>query len=315
MMPTPRSAVNTAIVPNVVTFPNMRNERVIADYVAYRTEIDNWRPKTIQTRTNQLRHIAAQLDPIHLVAATEDQLITWYRSRTGSPETRAAYLSAVHGIYQWMATYARPRIRVDNPAAAIKRPKIPEAPPRPLRDRDYDLAVACSVSNPELYIWLGLMGCSGLRCCEIAWLRVEDVEPLEDGGGMLHVLGKGGKRRDVPIGRYLLLTMQPFLRGHRRGPVFTRPSDEGPHTPQMVSQTVNNFLREILDTRATAHMLRHRFGTDYHGLDADLYRQAKIMGHASVDTTQRYTEISPVEAARHIEELTRRRFGGLRSVS
>jgi len=101
--------------------------------------------------------------------------------------------------------------------------------------------------------------------------------------------------------------MRPFLRG--RGPVFTRPSDGGPHTPNAVSQRVSRFLDAVgVPAPNRAHSLRHRFGTDYHALDPDLYRQAKLMGHAGVDTTQLYTQVSPVEAARHIEELTRRRL-------
>lgn len=109
-----------------------------------------------------------------------------------------------------------------------------------------------------------------------------------------------------------MLTLRPFLLG--RGPVFTRVLDGRAHTPNGVSAKVNRFLRD-LNVQGTAHSLRHRFASDYHALDPDLYRQAKLMGHASVDTTQRYTEVSPVEAARHIEAMTRRRMHGYRSVA
>jgi integrase/recombinase XerD len=206
-----------------------------------------------------------------------------------------------------MAVYARPRLRQTDPTVALERPRIPEAQPRPMLDRHYNLALACAVSQPEMYLWLGLMGCSGLRCCEIAWLHVSDVEPLEAGGGLLHLTGKGGQQRTVPVGEMLMLTLRPFLRG--QGPVFTRPSDGRAHTPHAVSHRISRFLQEIgVPAPHRAHSLRHRFGTDYHGLDPDLYRQAKLMGHASVDTTQRYTEVSPTEAARYIEMLTARRL-------
>lgn len=306
-MPTPRSKVNTRAVLSVVQTQSLDNESVIRRYLRYRIEVDGWSRKTISVREVQLEQVARLL-PVDLTAATEDHLVDWYRTRTGTPETRASYVSAVNGLYVWMAVYERPRIRTDNPAAALRRPKIPPAPPRPIRDRDYDFALACALARPEMYVWFGLMGCSGLRACEIAWLQVGDVEQLEDGSGMMYVLGKRRRRRYVPVGRMLLLTMLPFLHGTRSQSVFTR-EDGSSYTPESVSQRVNRFLKVDCDVKATGHQLRHRFGTDYHRQDPDLFRQAALMGHSSLDMTRRYTEVSPIEAARYVEELTRRRFG------
>jgi integrase/recombinase XerC len=306
MMPTPRDGRKTARELRVVqSLPEVSNDAAIAAYLAYQ-KVNGWRPKTIEVRVDQLRRIGRQL-PVPFVAATEDDVVAWHSRLEGKPETRASYVSALKVFFRWMVAYARPRLRIDDPTLILERPRIPVAQPRPMLDRHYDLALACAVSNPELYLWLGLMGCSGLRCCEIAWMQVGDVEHLDNGSGLLHITGKGGKQRTVPIGQMLLLTMRPFLTG--RGPVFTRPSDGRAHTPKGVSARVNVFLRGVgVPVQHTAHTLRHRFGTDYHALDPDLYRQAKLMGHSSVDTTQRYTEISPAEAAQYIERLTLRRL-------
>lgn len=289
-----------------MTFPSISNDAVIAQFVAHQTG-HRWRPSTARVRTLQLHRIAEQLAPATFASATEDDLVVWYDQLTGAPETRASYASAAQGIYRWMAVLARPRIRTDNPSLVLERPRIPAAKPRPMLDRHYELALACAVSDPEMYLWLGLMGCCGLRCCEVAWMQVADVEQL-DRGGLLHIIGKGGKQRTVPAGEMLMLTLRPFLRG--RGPVFTRPSDGQAHTPNAVSRRVAKFLDDVgVPAPARAHSIRHRFGTDYHAIDPDLYRQAKLMGHGSVETTQLYTEISPVEAARYIEQLTERRLG------
>lgn len=286
----------------------MNNDTIIAHYIAHQAK--NWRPTTIRVRELQARRIADQLAPATLLDATEEHLIAWFDRLDGRPETRASYLSAAHGLFRWMTVYARPRLRVDDPTLILERPRIPVAQPRPMLDRHYDLALACAVSNPEMYVWLGLMGCSGLRCCEVAWLQAGDVEQL-DVGGYLHLTGKGGKQRTVPVGAMLMLTMRPFLTS--RGPVFTRPSDGKAHTPNRVSQLVGEFLREVgVPAPNRAHSIRHRFGTDYHSIDVDLYRQAVLMGHGSVDTTRRYTEISPLEAAKYVEELTVRRLNPAR---
>lgn len=278
------------------------DDQIIAEYAAYQRT--RWRPRTLVVRTYQLQAISEAL-PSPLISVTEEDLLRWHDTLRGSPETIASYVSCAKGIFRWMSLRARPRHRLDDPSQILDRPRIPQASPRPMANHHFDLALACAVADPEMYLWLGLMGCSGLRCCEIAWLQVHDIEVREDDSGILHLTGKGGKRRVVPIGMHILATLRPFLLG--RGPVFTRPSDGRAYSPDRVSQRVNRFLRS-LQIHETAHQLRHRFGTDYHALDPDLYRQAKIMGHASVDTTQRYTEISPVEAARYIEQMTTKRF-------
>lgn len=312
-MPTPRNSGTPGRDGPIVAIHTGHNDQVLAQYLDYQRHTSRrpWRPRTIEWRTTQLRIITEALAPVRLVDATEEDILAWHATLRGMPETRASYTSAARGLYHWMAIKSRPRLRTDDPTLILERPQIPQPVPRPMLDRHYELALACAVSNPELYIWLGLMGCSGLRCCEIAWMHVGDVEHLPDGGGMLHITGKGGKQRTVPVGQYVVLTMSPFLRG--QGPVFTRPSDGLAHTPHSVSQRVSTFLQGVgVPAPSRAHSLRHRFGTDYHALDPDLYRQARLMGHSSVDTTQRYTEVTPVEAARFIEQLTARRLGDRR---
>lgn len=285
---------------------NITNEYVIAEYLhAHR---DRWRRGTIKLRRLQLHALARALHPARLITATEDDLYRWRDQLTGAPETLSSYVSAARGLFRWMTVRARPRLRSDDPAAVLDRPRVPTRLPRPMLDTHFDRALRCAATNPEMFVWLVLAGCSGLRCCEIAWMQSTDVEELSGGGALLHIVGKGGKRRTVPAGAALMETMRPFLRGPR-GPVFTRPSDGQAHTPDRVSQLINRFLRE-LGIHETAHSLRHRFGTDYHAIDPDLFRQASLMGHASLDMTRRYTEVSPLEAVRFVNDLTDRRLAG-----
>lgn len=307
-MPTPRDRSKSISHLSSVPPNHIENDTVLAEYMRYRRTAGRkpWRAETVRVRTYQLRRIAEQL-PTDLVDVTEEHVMNWHAGLRGQPETIAAYVSAAHGLYRWMAVLARPRLIDSDPTVILERPVIPEAQPRPMLDRHYDLALACAVSDAEMYLWLGLMGCSGLRCCEVAWLMVGDVEQRPDGTGLLHLTGKGGKQRTVPVGAMLMLTLRPFLRG--RGPVFTRPSDARAHTPSAVSTRVSTFLQGVgVPAPHRAHSLRHRFGSDYHAIDVDLYRQAKLMGHSSVDTTRRYTEISPVEAAAYVQQLTARRL-------
>jgi site-specific recombinase XerD len=279
--------------------PTWENGKLITEYMRHMRH--DWRSReTVKVRSSQLFQISDRIPS--LVTASEEELRQWSDRLQGAPETVAQYTSVVRGLFYWMSVVLK--VRPDNPAQILRRPRIPKRLPRPMLERNYELALACALSNPEMYIWLGLMGCSGFRCCEIAWMRVGDVEERPEGGAIARILGKGQKVRPVPIGAMLYLTMRPFLVG--QGTVFTRP-DQQPYRPNNISIRVNAFLHEI-GIAETAHQIRHRFGTDYHRIDADMLRQAKVMGHESVTTTQLYTDMDPVEAAQYIERLTQRRL-------
>ncbi|MEU4372461.1 site-specific integrase [Pseudonocardia alni] len=282
------------------------NDEVLERYITTRRV--RWRAGTIRLRELQLRRFAEELLPTPLVEVSEDQVLEFYGRLDLKPESMNSYVSALRGFYGWLSVKARPKVRSDDPTELLDRPSVPRRLPRPVLARDYQLALACAMSNPVMYAWLALMGCSGLRCCEVAWLRSRDVEIRPDGSGLLHVTGKGGHVRTAPAGTDLMIVLAPFLEARPDGFVFVRPSDGAAHTPDMVSQTVNNFLREI-GVQATAHQLRHRFGTDYHQLDPDVFRQAEVMGHASVDMTRRYSAVTATAASRYVEWLTRAQLG------
>jgi integrase/recombinase XerC len=275
------------------------NGKIVTEYTRHKRH--DWRrDQTREVRGRQLWRISDDIP--NLVTASEDELLHWHDGLRGAPETIAQYTSVIHGLYFWMVVVRR--LRPDNPAQILKRPRVPQRLPRPMLDRHYELALACALSDPEMYLWLGLMGCSGFRCCEIAWMRVFDLEERPEGGAIARITGKGGKERPVPVGEMLYLTLKPFLIG--QGAVFTRACGQ-PYAPKHISRRVNVFLHDI-GIVETAHSLRHRFGTDYHAIDPDMLRQAKVMGHASVTTTQLYTDLDPVEAAQYIERLTRQRL-------
>lgn len=273
------------------------NRDLIAEYLNHKRH--EWRNETRRVRGHQLNAIAEQVPD--LASVDSDGLLDWYDRLSGSAETIAQYVSTMRGLCDWMA---RRRIRSDNPAYVLSRPSVPRRQPRPMLEKHFELAIACALSDPELYVWLGLMGCSGFRCCEIAWARTFEVESQDNGSGIARVVGKGGKRRSIPIGANLMLSLRPFLRGS--GFVFTKANGD-PWTPAAVSKRTNRFLHN-LGIPETAHSLRHRFGTDYHAIDPDVFRQAAIMGHSSVNTTLLYTEVSPAAAAEYVEMLTRKRL-------
>lgn len=286
------------------------NEVLIARYVMYRSSSGRrpWRPKTAKARTSHLRMIGRAL-PVPLVEITEHHVLA-YRAQIMdqfSPETVCARVASLRGLGKWMSSVAR--LRLDDPTVCMEYVDVPESTVYATSSDDFDLALACALGSgrPDMYVWLGLMGCMGLRCCEVAWMKTHDIEYLGTGGSILHIVGKGGKRRSVPAPRYITACLKPFAVG--RGPMFTRPSDGKEHRPEGVGYHVQRFLRGI-GVESTAHPLRKRFARDYHTLDPDIVRQAELMGHSSTLTTRRYIGITPLDAAEYIERMVQRRMPG-----
>ena len=194
---------------------------------------------------------------------------------------------------------------------AVALPKIPHSVPKPLTIEKALLVVA---DNPFTDVdWIAardvavltLLYGSGLRISE-ALAITPKVAPIGD-RDVLRVTGKGDKERLVPvlavtrqaIARYLQLCPYPLESDE---PMF-RGAKGGELSPRII-QLLMERLRDTLglpDT-ATPHALRHSFATHLLGSGADLRQIQELLGHASLSTTQVYTE---VDRARLIEVYDR----------
>jgi integrase/recombinase XerC len=134
----------------------------------------------------------------------------------------------------------------------------------------------------------------GLRVSEAAGLNIGSVDLAER---LVRVLGKGRKQRVVPIGRKACEALERYL-AQRGDP---QPSDPlflnhrgGRLTPRSIERNLKKYLlRAGILTDATPHSLRHSFAT--HLLvegGADLRAIQELLGHASLSTTQKYTQVS-----------------------
>jgi integrase/recombinase XerC len=140
-----------------------------------------------------------------------------------------------------------------------------------------------------------LYGC-GLRISEALSLKRSDA-PLAE---QLRITGKGSKTRIVPVlpavkaAVDVYLADVPFVLAPGE-PLF-RAKRGGALSPRHVQATVQNLRGRLgLPDSATPHALRHSFATHLLGAGADLRSIQELLGHASLSTTQRYTE---VDAAR-----------------
>jgi len=136
-----------------------------------------------------------------------------------------------------------------------------------------------------------LYGC-GLRISEALSLRRADA-PIPDS---LRITGKGSKTRIVPVLPAVREAVEAYLRAAPfvlapEEPLF-RAKRGGPLTPRHVQATLQALRSRLgLPASATPHALRHSFATHLLGAGADLRAIQELLGHASLSTTQRYTQV------------------------
>jgi site-specific recombinase XerD len=216
---------------------------------------------------------------LNLETATGADVDAWLDAGVHGTSSRYTAISHLHAFYRWAQRVGR--LSVD-PTLQVERPRLSPGLPRPMHPTDLALAIALADLPMQTALLLGAG--SGLRCCEIARLRWDDVHD-----GRARVLGKGNRERIVPLHPLVdeLLERLPrrsvwVLDGWQTGAV----GNPGLKT----SQRINRYLHG-LGIAATAHQLRHYAAT--HALQAshDLRAVQKLLGHASPATTAIYTAI------------------------
>jgi integrase/recombinase XerC len=186
---------------------------------------------------------------------------------------------------------------------AVALPKLPHSVPKPLTaPKATALIDSPDIVSPDAPEWvlardtavLALLYGSGLRISEALGLKRKDA-PIK-GRDMLRVTGKGGKTRVVPVlpivreavERYLALLPQKL---GSDDPLFVgvRGRELSPRIIQLRIASARAALG--LPETATPHALRHSFATHLLGAGADLRAIQELLGHASLSTTQGYTEV------------------------
>lgn len=216
----------------------------------------------------------------------------------------ALILSGWRGFYGWLG---RQGLVASNPVQDVRAPKAPKPLPKALSvDDSVQLA---AYRNAEGDPWLEardaamvelLYGC-GLRVGELAGLDAAASTQargwIDLQAGEAHVLGKGSKRRTVPVGRKAIEAVQGWLAV--REPGLRSPQAAlfpGRHGTRLTAQAIWQRLRHRsllagLAAPVHPHMLRHSFASHLLQSSGDLRAVQELLGHASITTTQVYTRL------------------------
>jgi integrase/recombinase XerD len=207
-------------------------------------------------------------------------------------------LSSVRAFHRFLLREGRTS---SDPTAAVIRPKLPRSLPRPLSVDDVARVLASpdrSAKGLRDRAVLETLYGAGLRISELVGLDVDDVDLQE---GSVRVLGKGGKERDVPIGRYArdaisayLTRVRPHLATARsRSALFLNQRGGGRLTRQGCAWILQQHVESAgITKKVSPHTLRHSFATHLLEGGADVRVVQELLGHSSVATTQVYTLVT-----------------------
>lgn len=213
-----------------------------------------------------------------------------------SARSIARRLSAIRGLCKFLV---RERVLTADPSVLVDRPRIGRRLPKHLTEDE--ARRLCETPDPSTYrgardrAMFYLLYASGLRVSELVGLRVSDVDLTR---GVVIPLGKGQKRRIVPVGDVALAELASFVaaRAHHPGAasdvLFLGRRTKG-LTRQGFFKLLKRYARAAGITKPVSpHWVRHTFATHLLSGGADLRSVQAMLGHADISTTEIYTHVS-----------------------
>ncbi len=231
-------------------------------------------------------------------SVTQSDLRAWvaFLSRTGrSPRTIRRKVSALRSFFRYLC---RRHGFQSNPAAELQTARPDKTLPAFVRTKEMNAVIDAPAPADDFEgvrnrLILTMFYTCGLRCSELINLRDADINLISC---ELKVHGKRNKDRILPFGSELRDQIQAYreLRPSGPGPdgeFFTRQNGLA-----LYRKAVYNLVHEALEGttagKRSPHVLRHTFATDMLNGGADIDAVRRLLGHASLATTQVYTHVS-----------------------
>lgn len=287
------------------------NERIEA-FLEYLHGERSLSPNTVSAYRNDLLQFAEYLRAeaerqggrdFALSTIDRDQITSYFlhlRDRGYSAASIARKTAAMRSFFQ----YLRRRGEVLNdPTQGIGSPEVKKPLPKTVGD-DHVQALMTFLENRETpegqrdHAMLRLLSATGMRVGELVMVNVDDIDFAE---GRVRVVGRGNRERSLPVDEATLASIRTYLDQGR--PFLTRNASS--ETALVVNQRGQRLTRQGfwlimkglvrdagLPAIMTPHMLRHSFATHQIGEGLELEELRKLLGHASIATTQVYTQLA-----------------------
>ncbi len=263
--------------------------------------------RTVELYALDLEKLAtfAQAAKVDLVRVQNAHIRRWVaQMHAGGRSGRgiALILSGWRGFYGWLGREGRV---ASNPVQDVRAPKAPKPLPKALSVDDAVQLASHTVEDDDPWLeardnaLVELLYGAGLRVGELVGLDVaasgEARGWLDLDEGVAHVLGKGSKRRSVPMGAQAVQALRAWLAV--RGEHPTQPAlFLGRNVTRLSAQAIWQRLKRRSQLSGLAapvhpHMLRHSFASHVLQSSGDLRAVQELLGHANISTTQVYTRL------------------------
>jgi len=228
-----------------------------------------------------------------------------YKNRKGEALSSKTRILRLIIVRKFFSVLVKQDLILKNPASSITLPKEEQRLTRNILTQKEmsDLLESMKLTDPvsirnraiiELFY-----GC-GIRTTELCQLKVQDVDLKEQTATILK--GKGNKFRIVPIGQYAAHYIQLYLerarkymlKGRRNDPGYLFLSQRGnPFNNTTINKLVMRSVAKKLDNKKylSCYSMRHSVATHLLANNLDITYIAKLLGHSSLKTTQRYLRV------------------------
>ena len=244
---------------------------------------------------------AQALDPATVQTESIRAYLHWLDRKREKSTSMARKLACLRSFYRYLQREGKVSL---NPAESVRTPKQPKHLPRVLTKDDAAALMEFPADQEGGALrdraLLETLYSTGARVSELVGMNLEDIRASE---GLVHLRGKGRKERIVPIGDVALQAIDAYM-GQRLGmdsrdlttkgissAVFQN-SRGGRLTTRSVARIVALYSNRLAGGSVSPHTLRHSFATHLLDEGADLRSIQEMLGHASLNTTQKYTHLA-----------------------
>lgn len=287
-------------------------DKLIAGFVRYLQYERNASPHTIRNYQSDLEQFHLFLSegdpnaPVNL-DSIDALRIRGFLAHLFSNEKKktsiARKLAAVRAFFKFLT---RENILSANPSSTVSTPKLDKTLPRIMTEEEMNtfldqVAKAAQSHEPAILrdrAILELLYASGLRVSELVGL---DLRAVNFGEGMVLVRGKGNRERIVPFGSKAKQAITDYLPAREKILMDAKKSSNalflnmhgGRLTTRSVDRLVKAYVRAMgPNVKVSPHSLRHAFASHLLTEGADLRAIQEMLGHKSLGTTQKYTQVS-----------------------